>query len=496
MKSSDRNLTDRTPWSIVLIVGIITLVTAVAWPNYVYPCQSHDLQNTPLSAAAGMTDEEIVKAISTKAAVDGIAITDVQTFSTNGIVTLDGNVPSLADREHLRRIASGVRGVRSVVNQLSVQASGLTDEQLRRAVNDQLSINTATDAYEVSVSVSDGKATLGGKVDSLAEKFLAEQVASGVRGVRAVDNQIEVNPPAHRPDSEVQADIIARIKNDVWIDEQLLAVEVDDGVVRFQGKVATSDQKDRLGILALTAGVRSVSSDKVQVDPSLTIVPKKRQPSTRLDFEIREALMHSIRLDPRVDLRELDMQVQTGIVVLEGTVGNLQSKRAAVDTASNVAGVTNVIDKLEISNEGSVPESTIRNRLKESFDRTATLKYDGIRVHVENGIVKLSGTVPSQYQRRRAAAIAHSLAGVLEVNNQISIDNPLSDRSDFDIALDIERGMRWSPYLNITKLECVVAEGVVTFSGTVANQQILDLARAIAIDAGARDIIATDVLIE
>lgn len=122
---------------------------------------------------------------------------------------------------------------------------------------------------------------------------------------------------------------------------------------------------------------------------------------------------------------------------------------------------------------------------KYSFSRTATLKYDAIRVQIGSGIVKLSGTVPSQYQRRRAAALAYSLAGVLEVNNQIEIENLQPDRSDFDIGLDIERGMRWSPYLDITKLKYSVSDGVVTLTGAVANQQSLDLARTIAIDAGA-----------
>jgi osmotically-inducible protein OsmY len=84
----------------------------------------------------------------------------------------------------------------------------------------------------------------------------------------------------------------------------------------------------------------------------------------------------------------------------------------------------------------------------------------------------------------------------MEVDNEIEIDSSRNDRSDFEISLDIERGMRWSPYLNITKLKYTVNEGVVTFIGTVANRQSLDLARAIAIDTGARDIITTDVTIE
>lgn len=65
-------------------------------------------------------------------------------------------------------------------------------------------------------------------------------------------------------------------------------------------------------------------------------------------------------------------------------------------------------------------------------------------------------------------------------------------RSDFDI----ERSMRWSPHLDITKLKYTIKDGVVNFTGTVADRPSLDLARAIAIDAGARDINADSVAIE
>lgn len=56
--------------------------------------------------------------------------------------------------------------------------------------------------------------------------------------------------------------------------------------------------------------------------------------------------------------------------------------------------------------------------------------------------------------------------------------------------------MRWSPHLDITKLKYTIKDGVVNFTGTVADRPSLDLARAIAIDAGARDINADSVAIE
>ena len=482
-------------WVIIWIVGTVTFMVVGTWPGNAFPTQDRaDLASE--MAQVEMTDKQIVDAVRKKSAVDGIDTADVLVFSIKGIVTLDGAVLSLADEHRMRRIAIGVRGVRGVVNQLEVKPSSLTDIEIKAAATEQLVQNTATDAYEVCVQVKDGRVFLSGQVESLAEKQLAAEVVSELRGVREIESKIKINDSALRTDREMRAEIVERMTRDVWIDEQLLEVEVERGVVRVQGKVVSAELKDRLGILAWTAGTKSVDVEAVEIDPSLNVVPKRRQPSTQLDFEVRDALQQSLRLDPRVDLRELDVKVEMGVVLLAGTVGDLQSKRAAVETARNVVGVTNVIDKLEIEHLPAVADSDIEKRLGKAFARTATFRYDGITTQVKSGVVKLSGSVPSQYQRRRAEAIAYSLAGVLEVNNTIAIDNPKSDQSDFDIGLDIERGIRWSPYLNITKLKYSLEEGVVTFSGTVANRQSLDIAHAIAIDAGARDIVSTEVRFE
>jgi osmotically-inducible protein OsmY len=483
-------------WCIAWFLGAIVFLIVTTWPDFAHSWQNGPSAESRSSDPVEMTDKQIVAAIVKKAAIDGIALDRVKSFSTKGIVTFDGEVYSLADQNHLRRIASGIRGVRGVVNRLSVSPSSLTDSQIKSAVVDQLKLNSATDAYGITVSVKDGKVMLSGTVDGLAEKQLTSQVVSDVRGVREIDSSIEVNYSEQRSDREIRSSVIEQLVHSIWIDEQLIDVEVADGTVRFRGKVASADLKEELGLLALTTGVTSVDDSKVEVDSSLTIVSKKRNPSANLDFEIRNALIQSLRLDPRIDLRNLELEVDSGIVLLKGTVGDLQSRRAAMDTARNVAGVAKVVGTIEIEDSSPISDELMEERLLKAFDRTATLKFDNINTGVESGTVKLSGTVPSQYQRRRAEAIAFSLAGVRGVENGIEIVNPRDNQTDLEINLNIERAMRWSPYLYINRLKYSVDERIVTFSGTVTNQQSLDLARAIAIDAGARDIIVDDVKIQ
>jgi hypothetical protein len=45
----------------------------------------------------------------------------------------------------------------------------------------------------------------------------------------------------------------------------------------------------------------------------------------------------------------------------------------------------------------------------------------GISVHVENGEIRLEGTVPSRFTKRRAEAIADAVPGVRDVHNQLRV---------------------------------------------------------------------------
>ncbi len=74
------------------------------------------------------------------------------------------------------------------------QTNNAADRELlaavRRAVVDDKSLSTK--AHNVKIMVQGGDATLRGPVDSAAEKSKVETLAKGVKGVKKVDNQLDV----------------------------------------------------------------------------------------------------------------------------------------------------------------------------------------------------------------------------------------------------------------------------------------------------------------
>ena len=70
-----------------------------------------------------------------------------------------------------------------------------SDADLESRVNKAFLDDAQLGSLGVTVTVSNGRATLTGTVESEALKNRAARVASTVRGVRGVDNKIVVEPP-------------------------------------------------------------------------------------------------------------------------------------------------------------------------------------------------------------------------------------------------------------------------------------------------------------
>jgi osmotically-inducible protein OsmY len=126
---------------------------------------------------------------------------DVKTNA--GIVTLTGPVNNLLEKERAPEVASTVKGVRAVVNRVTVRPVKRTDAEIREDIEQALLDDPATEVYEVGIEVKDGIVTLAGTVDSWLKRELSERRAKGVGGVLEVRNRITVAYKDERADREI-----------------------------------------------------------------------------------------------------------------------------------------------------------------------------------------------------------------------------------------------------------------------------------------------------
>jgi osmotically-inducible protein OsmY len=119
--------------------------------------------------------------------------------SHDGIVTLTGNVNNTYEKLHATEAVSRVKGVRDLVNNITVSSAWDTDTSVARRINDFLATNAELQwvADQIHVAVNQGVVTLTGTVNFWSERRAAGEAAFETEGVRRVDNQLAIASTEH-----------------------------------------------------------------------------------------------------------------------------------------------------------------------------------------------------------------------------------------------------------------------------------------------------------
>ena len=431
-----------------------------------------------------------------------------------GVVTLNGVVSDILARERAARVTRSLRGVRSVVNQLSVRESRLPDADIERHVEQALLEDPVTEPWEIEADVTDGTVTLQGEVDSFVERELAVKIAKGVYGVRAVGNHIKVNVAVNRLDHEIEEEIARRLHWDARVDGHLVNVSSKDGQVALSGAVGSAQERLIARRDAWVAGVSTVNIDDLEVRwwAADDTQREQRRPTVD-DAAIERAITDAFLHDPRVLSFRPDITVADGIVTLSGSVDTVKARRAAAEDAANTTGVWKVNNNLKVVPGNILPDERVELRVLSALDRDVVTWDEDIEVGVDFGKVRLFGEVGSYFAREQAEDLAARIGGVVEVDNRLRVDyevpgygyafhdwDPVSfdydfDRStvrqrpDWEIAEDIEHELWWSPFVDADEVTVHVRDGKATLTGIVDSWHERAAAAENAVDGGALKVI-------
>ncbi len=173
--------------------------------NQVTVVKDGDIRHVP--GTAGEFGERIKDATTTATVkskllwnrnTEGLAI---NVSTENGVVTLHGKSDSDASKQLAERLAANTDGVVKVRNELTVAADARSSDGKRTAdevisdtwitskVKSTLLFSSDVSGTDISVETRDGVVKLEGTVDSDAEKALAIELVSDIRGVKQVDDR-------------------------------------------------------------------------------------------------------------------------------------------------------------------------------------------------------------------------------------------------------------------------------------------------------------------
>ncbi len=458
----------------------------------------------------------------TTTVVDELKITrgidaEIISVETNeGIVTLEGSADNLLTKERAASVASTVRGVRAVVNDIQVIGEH-PDVEIATDVADALLSDPATDTWEIESSVEDGVVILSGTVESWREKELAATVAKGVAGVTGVENNITVNYDTDRPDAEIQGEIAAALAWNSRLDDGLINVDVNDGVVVLSGTVGSLFEKNLATTLAHVAGVAEVNNANLEVKSWMRNEMERNEfLVNKSDEDIEQAIRDAFAVHPRINSEKISVDVENGIASLSGSVTNLKTARAAAQIAENTRGVIATDKDLAVQNDLEVipdvnnTDEEIRQDVEEALQKDPFVGSLDIDVVVEAGVVTLSGTVDNYFLKYQADEVASTVNGVTDIVNNIEVDyeelvyEPMFydwDVIDHDYDYEpvviedeqlegaIENQMLWSPFVNSENVNVEVEDGVATLTGNVLSEKAADEATEEAYEAGAKRVI-------
>lgn len=184
----------------------------------------------------------------------------------NGVLTLEGEVPTVAAKKLALERAGAVPGVIGILDRLRVEpAQRMGDGEIRDLVRNALIQEPALvecrirewtgDDFEavreppaprgtIEIRVDDSVVTLSGEVDGLAKKRLAGVLAWWVPGSRDVVNGLEVNPPEKDNYGEIADAVRLALEKDPFVDSSQIRVLVQNGVVTLQGVVRTAPERE------------------------------------------------------------------------------------------------------------------------------------------------------------------------------------------------------------------------------------------------------------
>jgi len=198
--------------------------------------------------------------------------------------------------------------------------------------------------------------------------------------------------------------------------------------------------------------------------------------------ELQQDVQDAIKWQPLLNAAEIGVTAKDGVVSLTGVVDSYAKKSEAEDAAKNVAGVTALVEKIEVKYPSSFSKTNaeIAAEVIDALKTCADVPKEMIKVKVESGWVTLAGEVCWNYQRESAKWAIESLVGVTGVTNNITIK---SDSVESVEKSGIESALKrnWAFYNN--NIGVKVAGHTATLTGTVESLYQKNQAGSIAWNA-------------
>ncbi len=219
--------------------------------------------------------------------------------------------------------------------------------ELKKDILAELRWDPMVPEARVSLAVQRGVVTLSGTLDSYPETVAAKRAVERVAGVKAIDNALEVLPPAgdRHSDAALAAAIETVLRWNALVPPSRIAFRVEGGWVELTGELDWYYQRRAVerAIRPLRGVVGVTDQIRLRVAPVPSHLAKRIQ-----DALTRQAMR---------DAERIQIVVEGTVVTLRGQVRSWGERNAAEGATWAAPGVSSVCNELVIERPPDLAQS-------------------------------------------------------------------------------------------------------------------------------------------
>lgn len=212
-------------------------------------------------------------------------------------------------------------------------------------------------------------------------------------------------------DAKLQKAVLSELHWDPSVPAAQIGVTAHNGVITLAGHVSSYAAKRAAEqAVARVNGVKAVAEElDVRLDSRFT----------RGDEAIAAAIVERLNWDTTVPKNAVTAQVEDGWVNLRGEVHWHFEKEAAEAAIRTLAGVVGVVNHVTV--KPRVDGVDVGNDIRNALHRSWFFDGDTIKVAVDGGTVRLTGSVDTLHDKRLAEKTAWAAPGAVMVENLLVV---------------------------------------------------------------------------
>jgi hyperosmotically inducible protein len=224
-----------------------------------------------------------------------------------------------------------------------------TDSRIESSAAKSYVFKTYLKDDSIKTESKDGVVTLTGTVADSSHKSLAQDTVAGLPGVKSVDNQLTVS--GEQPAEHSDAWITTKVKTALLFHRNVSAtgttVYTKDGIVTLQGVASSAAAKE------LTTEYAKDIDNVKEVKNEMTVTMSPATPDATISDKIDDAsitaqVKSSLMSHHSTSALHTTVSTTDGVVTLSGVAKNEAEKTLVTKLATDINGVSSVINNMTI----------------------------------------------------------------------------------------------------------------------------------------------------